>query len=116
MNPSTFDVFAQYDTLPANTFNFLGAHTCDCSVGVNENVERSISIYPNPVTGDILNVVSPSFIRSIRVFDNTGRVVFANGTILDRMTRVQTSMLSKGAYTVEVVSENGTITRQNFIK
>ena len=116
MNPSTFDVFAQYDTLPANTFTFLGAHTCDCNVSVSENVERPISIYPNPVTGDILNVVSPNIIRSIRIYDNTGRVVFANGTILDRMTRIQTSNLSKGAYTVEVVSENGTVNRQNFIK
>jgi predicted extracellular nuclease len=116
MNPSTFDVFAQYDTLPANTFTFLGAHTCDCNVRVSENVERSISIYPNPVTGDILNVVSPNIIRSIRIYDNTGRVVFANGTILDRMTRIQTSNLSKGAYTVEVVSENGAVNRQNFIK
>jgi predicted extracellular nuclease len=116
MNPSTFDVFAQYDTLPANTFTFLGAHTCDCNVSVTENVERSISIYPNPVTGDILNVVSPNIIRSIRIYDNTGRVVFANGTILDHMTRIQTSNLSKGAYTVEVISENGTINRQNFIK
>jgi predicted extracellular nuclease len=116
MNPSSFDVFAQYDTLPANTFTFLGAHTCDCNVSVTENVERSISIYPNPVTGDILNVVSPNIIRSIRIYDNTGRVVFANGTILDHMTRIQTSNLSKGAYTVEVISENGTINRQNFIK
>jgi len=116
MNPSTFDVFAQYDTLPANTFTFLGAHTCDCNVSVSENVERPISIYPNPLTGDILNVVSPSIIRSIRIYDNTGRVVLANGTILDRMTRIQTSNLSKGAYTVEVISDNGTINRQNFIK
>ena len=116
MNPSTFDVFAQYDTLPANTFTFLGAHTCDCNVSVSENVERPISIYPNPITGDILNVVSPTIIRSIRIYDNTGRVVFANGTILDRMSRIQTSNLSKGAYSVEVVSENGTVNRQNFIK
>lgn len=115
-NPSSFDVFAQYDTLPANTFTFLGAHTCDCNVGVSENVERSISIYPNPLTGDILNIVSPSIIRSIRIFDNAGCIVFANGTILDRMTRIQTSMLAKGSYTVEVVSENGTINRKNFIK
>ncbi len=115
-NPSTFDVFVQYDTLPANTFTFLGAHTCDCNVGVSENVERAISIYPNPLTGDILNIVSPSVIRSIRIFDNTGRVVFVNGTILDRMTRIQTNMLSKGAYTIEVISENGIINRQNFIK
>ena len=116
MNPSTFDVFAQYDTLPANTFTFLGSHTCDCNVSVSENVERPISIYPNPITGDILNVVSPNIIRSIRIYDNTGRVVFANGTILDRMSRIQTSNLSKGAYSVEVVSENGTVNRQNFIK
>ncbi len=115
-NPSSFDVFAQYDTLPANTFTFLGSHTCDCNVGVSENMERAISIYPNPLTGDILNIVSPSVIRSIRIFDNTGRVVLANGTILDRMTRIQTNMLSKGAYTIEVISENGIINRQNFIK
>ena len=117
MNPSTFDVFTQYDTLPANTFTFLGAHTCDCgTIGVSENEERSFSMYPNPLTGDVLNVVSSKNIRSIRIFDNTGRVVFANGTILDRMTRIQTNMLSKGAYTIEVISENGTISRQNFIK
>ena len=117
MNPSTFDVFTQYDTLPANTFTFLGAHTCDCgTIGVSENEERSFSMYPNPLTGDVLNVVSSKNIRSIRIFDNTGRIVFANGTILDRMTRIQTSNLSKGAYTVEVISENGTINRQNFIK
>lgn len=116
MNPSSFDVFVQYDTLPANTFTFLGSHTCDCAVSVSENVERSISIYPNPLTGDILNVVSPSVIRSIRIFDNAGRVVFASGTILDRMTRIQTSILAKGAYTIEVVSENGNVNRQNFIK
>jgi predicted extracellular nuclease len=115
-NPGSFDVFAQYDTLPANTFTFLGAHTCDCNVGVSENVERAISIYPNPLTGDVLNIVSPSVIRSIRIFDNTGRVVFVNGTILDRMTRIQTNMLSRGAYTIEVISENGIINRQNFIK
>lgn len=115
-NPSTFDVFAQYDTLPVNTFTFLGAHTCDCNVGVSENTERAISIYPNPLTGDVLNVVSPSVIRSIRMFDNAGRVVFANGTILDRMTRIETNALAKGSYTIEVVSENGTINRQNFIK
>lgn len=116
MNPSTFDVFVQYDTLPANTFTFLGAHTCDCNVGVTENVERSISVYPNPLTGDVLNIVSPNVIRSIRIFDNTGRVVFANGAILDRMTRIQTEKLPKGAYTIEVISENGVINRQNFIK
>lgn len=117
MNPSTFDVFAQYDTLPANTFTFLGAHTCDCgTIGVSENEERSFSMYPNPLTGDVLNVVSSKNIRSIRIFDNTGRIVFANGTILDRMSRIQTSNLSKGAYSVEVVSENGTVNRQNFIK
>jgi predicted extracellular nuclease len=117
MNPATFDVFAQYDTLPANTFTFLGSHTCDCNnVNVTENEERAFSIYPNPLTGDVLNVVSSKNIHSIRIFDNTGRVVFANGAILDRMTRIQTNMLSKGSYSIEVVSENGTINRQNFIK
>jgi predicted extracellular nuclease len=115
-NPSSFDVFAQYDTLPANTFTFLGTHTCDCSVSVSENVERSTSIYPNPLTGDVLNVVSPSVIRSIRIFDNAGRIVFVNGTILDRMTRIQTNAIAKGAYTIEVISENGNVNRQNFIK
>jgi len=116
-NPNSFDVFTQYDTLPANTFTFLGSHTCDCNnVNVTENEERAFSIYPNPLTGDVLNVVSSKNIHSIRIFDNTGRVVFANGAILDRMTRIQTNMLSKGSYSIEVVSENGTINRQNFIK
>jgi hypothetical protein len=32
------------------------------------------------------------------------------------MTRIETNALAKGSYTIEVVSENGTINRQNFIK
>ncbi len=116
-NPSSFNVFSQYDTLPANTFTFLGSHSCDCNnVNVAENEELAFSIYPNPLTGDVLNVVSSKNIHSIRIFDNTGRIVFANGAILDRMTRIQTNMLSKGSYSIEVVSENGAINRQIFIK
>ena len=31
-NPSSFDVFAQYDTLPANTFSNLGCHIAQCGI------------------------------------------------------------------------------------
>jgi hypothetical protein len=31
-NPSSFDVFAQYDTLPANTFSNLGCHISQCGI------------------------------------------------------------------------------------
>jgi len=116
-NPATFDVFAQYDTLPANTFTFLGTHTCDCgTIGISEMTERAFSMYPNPVSGDVLNVVSPKNIRSVRIFDNTGHILFMNGAILDRMTRIQTGSLAKGAYIIEVGFENGTFNRQTFIK
>jgi hypothetical protein len=110
-------VFAQYDTVPANTFTFLGTHTCDCgTIGISEMTERAFSMYPNPVSGDVLNVVSPKNIRSVRIFDNTGHILFMNGAILDRMTRIQTGSLAKGAYTIEVGFENGTFNRQTFIK
>lgn len=118
-NPSTFDVFAEYDTLSANDFSNLGVHACNCPVNVNEEVSKisNVRVFPNPMTGDNLTVVtSADLIKNIRIYDNTGRLITRVSNVMDRFTQVSGSSLSSGVYTIQVELNNGSIERTTFVK
>lgn len=71
-----FIVDQQWDSLPENTFDSLGAHYCDCtSANINEQIlSAEISVYPNPVTNNVFTVSSSDPIEMVKMFDLTGRV------------------------------------------
>jgi hypothetical protein len=116
-NPSSFDVFAQYDTLPANTFDQLGFHNCSCgNTGVEALTTSQLGVYPNPATGNLVNIIAPSMMSSVTVFDAMGRVVKTVGNIQDRMMVLKTEELSEGTYIVDVQLVNGNRLRQQFVK
>ena len=118
-NPSTFDVFAEYDTLLANDFTNLGTHICACgNVGVNEIASSEVvRVFPNPMTGNQLTIVTSSdLIRDIRVYDATGRMVGRATNIMDRFTQFNAASLANGMYTLHVELANGDVQRTNFIK
>lgn len=119
INPSSFDVFAQYDTLPANDFSNLGTHICSCgNTAVGEVVATDVvRVFPNPMTGDELTVVaSGDLIKGIRVYDATGRLVGRATNIMDRFTQFNAAALSSGMYTMHVELASGEVQRTNFIK
>jgi hypothetical protein len=116
-NPSSFDVFAQYDTLPANTFDQLGFHNCACgNTGIEVANEEVLGVYPNPGTGELINIIAPSAIQSITVYDAMGRRVKLASNVQDRMMILPSSDLAKGNYIVEVELVNGNRLRQQFVK
>lgn len=118
-NPASFDVFAEYDTLSANDFSNLGVHVCNCPVNVNEEVKQasSVRVFPNPMTGENLTVVtSADLIKTIRIFDNTGRMITRVTNVMDRFTQISGADLSSGVYTIQVELTNGSIERTTFVK
>jgi PKD repeat protein len=53
-----------------------GYVVCSPNVGIPENEEASLNIYPNPVSDGVATVVSANIIRSIRLTDSRGRVIY----------------------------------------
>lgn len=54
-----------------------GYVVCSPNVGIPENPEESISIYPNPLIDGVATVVSAIAIRSLRVTDSRGKIVYS---------------------------------------
>ncbi len=116
-NPSSFDVFAQYDTLSANTFDQLGFHNCACgNTGISISEEEVLGVYPNPSTGNIINVIAPSVIHSISFYDAMGRRVKNSDNVQDRIIALSIADLAVGSYVVDVQLVNGNRLRQQFVK
>ncbi|MGB0838978.1 MAG: T9SS type A sorting domain-containing protein [Salibacteraceae bacterium] len=85
------------------------------NIGLEENIDRSISIFPNPVK-DVLNVTvlnNTTTLKTITITDLLGKTVYKNtGT----QTTLDISNFSPGSYILTVTTNSdNTITKQ-FIK
>jgi len=83
-----------------------------CSLGVGENEMSSISIYPNPTTGEVTIESSTFKVQSVEIFDIFGRkqksrkaeMQNGEGTMV-----MDISNLSNGIYFVKIHTEKGTV-------
>ena len=110
-----FDVLAVWDSLPANTFDQLGFHTCDCVVNVEEQGAGMLQAFPNPFTNR-LDLVTGEPMATVVVRDLTGaevQRVQANGAL---RLRLDLAALPTGAYLVEARMENGGVVRHQAVK
>jgi len=115
-NPSSFDVFTQYDTLAVNTFDHLGYHICDCAAGVSENANITLGAYPNPIQNGVLSVVAQAGIENVRLYDINGRLVATQYNVKDRMTRFNVEGIPSGIYWIEAEMMDGSRIRKNLMK
>ncbi|MEY3397900.1 MAG: hypothetical protein RL220_494 [Bacteroidota bacterium] len=117
-NPSSFNIEAQWDSLPANTFDQLGFHECVCQVGLNEeNQSGSMNVFPSPAKEDLVNLSSDHLFAGYRIMDLTGRV-WVNETSISPafITTANISSLPQGMYVAEIEHVNGTLSRKTFIR
>ncbi|MBN1200010.1 MAG: T9SS type A sorting domain-containing protein [Bacteroidales bacterium] len=77
--PNSFYALAEYDSLPANTFDSLGSHTCDCKILTIREINQNfpIRVYPNPVVNGKFFVRSSEPLISLEVFNLLGQPVFS---------------------------------------
>jgi len=76
--PNSFYALKEYDSLPANFFDSLGSHWCDCKTAqaVNEiQHQDQITFSPNPVVNGQFTVSSTTDIASLEVIAASGQVV-----------------------------------------
>lgn len=111
VNPATFMVEAEWDSLPEDTFTELGWHDCDCaSVGVNDAEVSKMNMFPNPAADKQLMISASQKIEAIQVFNILGqekdRAALTQAT--DKF-RYNLEHLQTGVYIVRVTLENGAI-------
>ena len=76
--PNSFNALVEFDSLPANFFDSLGLHTCDCkslSIKDRQNPDRT-QIFPNPVTGNQVTLRALEPIESIEVYSMLGERIY----------------------------------------
>ena len=55
---TSFVPATEWDSLPANTFDQLGFHNCNCNpASINENTEANFNLFPNPTNADGATVI-----------------------------------------------------------
>jgi len=104
--PNSFNALLEYDSLPANFFDSLGTHWCDCksSAGVRQiSGSRNVTILPNPVMNGQFTVQSVYPIGCIEVVSILGDLVYSrelsNGSL---ETKVIADDLKTGVYFVRL--------------
>ena len=122
---SYFDPLLEYDSIPAvvdvngqlqgNWFS-LGTHDCECnSLAVDEVSKTTISIFPNPSTGEFY-INGTADYRTISVVNSLGQKL---QTISNNVNTFVTFCLgeNKGVYFVKLTDGSGnTITKRVIIK
>ena len=67
VNPLTFSVTVEWDSLPVNNFSKVGSHSCNCKpVGINEHTNLvTLKVFPNPSDGNEIAFVCDKFITTL---------------------------------------------------
>ncbi|MCR6641891.1 MAG: family 16 glycosylhydrolase [Sporocytophaga sp.] len=81
---------------------------------LNPQVKSKVSIYPNPSADQIL-FESEARIRSITIYNQSGKIVLEQKNILDYKIEIATAGLSKGVYIAEIETAEGVI-KEKVIK
>lgn len=119
VNPSPFIAPAEWDSLPNNTFNMLGSHTCDChSVGVKEVAQKlsEVKLFPNPSNGSSVTFVSADKkIAAISFINALGQKVKTIELQSPTMSTVQELNISKGIYMTEILFSDKSSTTEKLI-
>lgn len=87
----------------------------DFGIGAGEPEPEALKIYPNPVDGDILNIVSGDEINEIYVYSITGVLIKVISADQETDVELNVSSFEPGIYILRVMSEEGVET-QKFIK
>lgn len=81
----------------------------DCGVGIAENTQINLDIYPNPVT-DFLTISAELKLNAVVIYDLSGHVVYQLNEINSNIVTVNFDEFSAGLYLVQIITEAGTKT------
>jgi hypothetical protein len=116
-NPLTFDPSLQWDSLPVNTFENLGSHTCNCFVSsIEESMERpSFDVFPNPISQGEFVLRSAKRMIAFNIVSSTGALVREKQFVNDYYQNITLPEVAPGVYMILVEFEDGSRNYQKLI-
>lgn len=121
-NPNEFIVFAEWDTLPNQTWEGLGKHDCTCDPNYTStednkpSVGSSFSLYPNPVEGDVVTIKSSAAIRSVTIANLKGQIVYdAEQLGRAKNLMIPVSKLASNMYILTAEMQDGPTQQEKLI-
>ena len=111
-NPLVFDPTMEWDSLPANTFENLGFHNCDCNDNTNLlESASSITIYPNPSSTNTIKINSLSMINAIRIYNKLGQMLIDRK--INHLTEAEITLPDeKDIYFISIKTTHGIKTKR----
>lgn len=115
-----FVVEMEYDSLPKNTWDRLGAHACECDPNYVNNINEvsaklGVSLFPNPVTGKQLFIKADLAIVRVKIISVTGAIIQENMVENTNQTIIDLTQVGNGLYFVEVQANNSASSAQKVI-
>ncbi len=110
--------YAEYTVYNRNSFGGLGNHECDCELSsTNELVNESFSLYPNPVSNEMI-VEAQNDIERVEIYNMLGERVLSLNCGVHASTKVDLSVgkLETGIYVISLFFENDKQAVQKFVK
>lgn len=106
-NGATLASGGQFGTEEETTFGMVGG------LGVNEANSREFQLYPNPSNGSVtISTENGVSISSVSVTDLSGRTVFMLNQAFNQRTTLDLNQLTDGIYLVNVIGENGIVSKK----
>jgi len=90
----------------SDTKTIEGYITVDSTIGISELLESGLTIFPNPVAGNFVSIKSPSVIKSVELYDFSGKLILQK-TCNDQWTQINFAFLAPGLYYLKVFDDSG---------
>ncbi|OQX76992.1 MAG: hypothetical protein B6D61_07900 [Bacteroidetes bacterium 4484_249] len=94
------------NTYGSDTKTIEGYITVDSTIGISELLNSGLSVFPNPLTGDVLNITSETEIQKVELFNYSGKVLLQK-TLKTTSTGLNMQGFGKGVYFLKVFTDNG---------
>ncbi|WP_347174389.1 endonuclease [Polaribacter uvawellassae] len=101
---ATYDV-NEWDNVGENVYDGIGSHTATLSVDKIDNA--LFKLYPNPLNGNVLNIVNSSSIKinEVKIYTINGKEVIS---ISNPTSSINLNGLYNGLYIIKLMSDKGT--------
>ena len=115
LTPETqYDIQVQANCGDGNLSDWSASINATTTVGIENHLLNSISLYPNPANEYIDVRVNELNVTNMEVYDVYGKLI-STVNVIDNPTRINVSGLANGMYFVRVTTEQGVATK-SFIK
>jgi len=121
LNPISFNATLEWDSLPDDTWDSLGFHTCLCTppVGIKKytSVNNNIYVFPNPANSGSFTIKATSKISLLRVYNMLGKEILQQKPEANQNGKIDVSIDAshKGIYLAKIELENGSIVTKKIL-